>query len=176
MEAFALPHRHDLDGISALVVPIHPLMSHSTNLGDTRIAFGDKMCQAFSSNVHEASIYPPIQQQMTSAVQCIGTAVNDRPNISPCEQNLFHRRRPNESVKVWSLWHATNAVGQKSLAPLGLTSGNDTTFRRGFFRKFLQIEVKYPSFQLDEATFPLDDEEGEKTFPLMCFGAKRKGR
>ena len=72
VEAFVLPHRHDSDGISAL--PIHRLMSHSTNLGDTRTAIGDKMYQEFSSNVREASIYPPIQQQMRS-VQCIGTAL-----------------------------------------------------------------------------------------------------
>ena len=65
--------RRDLDGILAL--QIRPLMSHSTNLGDTRIAAGDKMCQGLLSNVRKATIYPPIQQQMRSAVQCIGTAL-----------------------------------------------------------------------------------------------------
>ena len=101
-----LPHRHDLDGILALVVPIRRLTSHSSNLGDTRILFGDKMCREFSSNVREASIYPPIQQQMRSAVQCIGcalwgevlgqAAINVGPNISPCKQNMFHEMRPDE--------------------------------------------------------------------------------
>ena len=33
-----------------------------TNLGDTRLSIGDEMCQEFSSNVREASIYPLIQQ------------------------------------------------------------------------------------------------------------------
>ena len=75
VEALALPHGHDLDGISALVVPIRGLMSHSADLGDTRISVRDKMCQEFSSNVREASIYPLIQQQRRSAVQCIGTAI-----------------------------------------------------------------------------------------------------
>jgi len=55
VEALALPHGHDLDGISALVVPIRGLMSHSADLGDTRISVRDKMCQTFSSNVREAN-------------------------------------------------------------------------------------------------------------------------
>ena len=75
VEALTLPHGHDLDGISALVVPIRGLMSHSADLGDTRISVRDKMCQEFSSNVREASIYPLIQKQRRSAVQCIGTAI-----------------------------------------------------------------------------------------------------
>ena len=75
VEALTLPHGHDLDGISALVVPIRGLMSHSADLGDTRISVRDKMCQEFSSNVREASIYPLSQKQRRSAVQCIGTAI-----------------------------------------------------------------------------------------------------
>ena len=50
----------------------------------------------------------------------------------------FHRRRPNESVKYGHCGMQQMPTGQKSLASLGFSRGNDTPLGRGFFGKFLQ--------------------------------------
>jgi len=71
VEALALPHGHDLDGISALVVPIRGLMSHSADLGDTRISVRDKMCQEFSRNVGG---YVAAESRTTTSIWCTGLA------------------------------------------------------------------------------------------------------
>ena len=52
-------------------------LSHNTNLGDIRIAVGNKMCQEFFGQA----------------------AINGGPNISPCKQDMFYERPPNKPRK-----------------------------------------------------------------------------
>ena len=103
---------------------IRGLMSHTAQ----RVAFGHRMFQAFSSNVREASMSPPIQQHMRSAVQCIGTTLccAKLPNKTCSTEG--GRMSPTNMVTV-----ARNkcCLGQILLTSLGLTSGNAATRWRG---------------------------------------------
>ena len=102
----------------------------NANLGDSPVAFGHTMSQV-PSNVREASIYPRMPFNplaLPFGGEMLGqTAINSRPNISPCKQSLFHGRRRNESDKHGHCGMQQIPLGQIFLASLSITSGNAAT-------------------------------------------------
>ena len=62
-------------------------------------------------------------------------AINSQPNVSPCKQNLFHGRPPNESGK-YGHCGMQQMPGSDILRVLGLTSENATTLWQGLLVNF----------------------------------------
>ena len=106
-----LLHRHDLDGISALVVPIQQLTQHQFR-GHESLAM---KYVKHSQEMLRPAQHLPIQQQMRSAVQCVGTAGGVKWAKPP-----YTASKVAKSVQIWSLRRATNILG----APSSTTTPN----------------------------------------------------
>ena len=126
-EAVVLPHHHDFDGTSALVVPIrvHQLPLAIECLKNSQAMFvRPASTHAFNSRWE----VPSIHWHCNLGGEMLGqAAINSRPNISPCKQSLFHGRRRNESDKHGHRGMQQMPLCQIFLASLSITSGNAAT-------------------------------------------------